>query len=99
MNSKINYTASKNAYQVLRAINHPIRQQIIKQLSESSSMNVTDMYVKMKIEQSVASQHLATLRNAGIITAKRSGKQIFYSINAIRVEQVSHLVTELLNTL
>ena len=43
-------------------------------------MTVTDIYVKLRLEQSVASQHLAILRKAGVVQTERDGKFIFYSL-------------------
>jgi DNA-binding transcriptional ArsR family regulator len=46
-----------------------------------NKMNVTEIYVKLRIEQSVASQHLAILRHEGLVTTERNGKIINYSVN------------------
>ena len=59
---KLDYVAIKTAAMTLRAINHKLRQQIVRLLEEHKRMNVTDIYVKLRLEQSVASQHLAILR-------------------------------------
>jgi DNA-binding transcriptional ArsR family regulator len=44
-------------------------------------MTVSGIYKTLRIEQTVASQHLATLRQAGVVNTKREGKWIYYSIN------------------
>ena len=62
---KIDYLNVKKAALVLRAVNHKLRQQILKTLDENKKMTVTDIYVNLRLEQSVASQHLAILRRAG----------------------------------
>ena len=61
----------KKAAMVLRAINHKLRQQILKLIDESGRMTVTEIYVKLRLEQSVASQHLAILRKAGFVKTER----------------------------
>lgn len=55
----------RKARLVLRAINHKLRQQILFLLHDNQKMNVTSIYEKLRIVQSVASQHLAILRSAG----------------------------------
>lgn len=66
----------------VRALNHPLRQRILQLVKGSRNrMNVTDIYVKLRIEQSVASQHLAILRNARFVSTKREGKTIWYSVD------------------
>ena len=59
-------------------------------------MTVTEMYVKLRIEQSVASQHLAILRRANIVLTKREGKFIFYSVNYARIVELSAFMEEFL---
>lgn len=86
----------KKASMILRALNHKLRQQVIKLLDEHQKMTVTEIYVKLRLEQSVASQHLAILRRAGIVGTRREGKFIFYSINYGRVKEISHFVEEFL---
>lgn len=87
----------KKAALVLRAVNHKLRQQILKQIDEQGRMTVTELYVKLRLEQSVASQHLAILRKAGFVNTDRDGKFIYYSVNANRLQEVNQFVDELLN--
>ncbi len=95
---KLDYVAIKSAAMTLRAINHKLRQQIIKLLEENKRMNVTDIYVKLRLEQSVASQHLAILRRADIVLTERDGKFIHYALNHARIAAVAHFVKELVNS-
>jgi DNA-binding transcriptional ArsR family regulator len=81
---------------ILRAVNHKLRQQILKLLHENGKMNVTSIYVKLRLEQSVASQHLAILRAAGFVDTDRNQKMIFYSVNYDRLNQVQKLCSNLL---
>ncbi len=92
---KIDYYNVKKAALILRALNHKLRQQLIKLIEEEKKITVTEIYVRLKLEQSVASQHLAILRKAGIVTTQRDGKFIFYIINHKRIEEISNFVTQL----
>jgi len=85
----------KKAAMVLRAINHKLRQQILKLIDENGKMTVTEIYVKLRLEQSVASQHLAILRKAGFVKTERDGKFIYYSVNAERLEELNRFVKDL----
>lgn len=71
----------KKAALRLRAINNKLRVTIIQLIHKNGSLMVQDIYRRLKIEQSVASQHLAILRNAQLVITKREGKCIFYSVN------------------
>jgi len=92
---QLDYAELRKAVLVLRAVNHKLRQRIIDLLEEHETMTVTDIYIKLRLEQSVASQHLAILRRAGVVNTERQGKYIHYSLNKDRIEQISQLVEEL----
>ena len=94
---KVDLLNVKKASLVLRAINHKLRQQILKLIDESGKITVTEIYVKLRLEQSVASQHLAILRKAGFVNTERDGKFIYYTINTGRIEELNQFVESLLN--
>lgn len=94
-NVQLDYTELRKAVLVLRAVNHKLRQRIIDLLDGGESMTVTDIYIKLRLEQSVASQHLAILRRAGVVITERQGKFIYYSLNNERLEQIATLVEDL----
>jgi DNA-binding transcriptional ArsR family regulator len=87
----------KKAALVLRAVNHKLRQQILKLIDEQGKMTVTELYMKLRLEQSVASQHLAILRKAGFVKTDRDGKFILYSVNTARINELNKFVEEVLN--
>jgi DNA-binding transcriptional ArsR family regulator len=94
---KIDYLLIKKASLVLRALNHRLRQQIIKMLDEKQKMTVTDIYIQLRLEQSVVSQHLAILRRAGVVQTERDGKYIYYLINYERLAHINDVVNDLLS--
>ncbi len=92
---EIDYHNIRKSAMVLRSLNHKLRQQIIKTIHESKKLTVTQLYVKLRLEQSVASQHLAILRKAGIVSTERDGKFIYYTINFPRIESINKFVGDL----
>lgn len=92
---KLNFHTLKKAVLVLRAINHKLRQSMVELLEQSKKLTVTEIYVKLRLEQSVASQHLAILRRAGVVKTERDGKFIYYSLNKDRISEICDLVEEL----
>jgi DNA-binding transcriptional ArsR family regulator len=94
---KVDLLNVKKAALILRAVNHKLRQQILKLIDEQSRITVTEIYVKLRLEQSVASQHLAILRKAGFVKTERDGKFIYYSVNSSRLEELNQFVESLLN--
>ena len=93
----INFDSLRRSVLVLRAINHQLRQDMIVLLEEAGKMTVTEIYIKLRLEQSVASQHLAILRRAGILKTEREGKFIYYSLNKPRIQEISTFIEDLVS--
>ena len=91
----MDYLKIKKAALVLRALNHKLRQLVLKTIDEHKRITVTELYVKLRLEQSVASQHLAILRKAEIVNTVREGKFIFYTINEERIVDINKFVKDL----
>ena len=94
---KVDLLNVKKASLVLRAINHKLRQQILILIDEQKKITVTEIYIKLRLEQSVASQHLAILRKAGFVNTERDGKFIYYTVNTARIDELNRFVDSLLN--
>lgn len=92
----LNYYEVKKAAMILRALNHEYRQQMLKLIEKEGSITVTDLYVKLHDEQSVVSQHLRILREAGIVKAVRKGKYIYYEVNRQKIESIESCISQLL---
>jgi DNA-binding transcriptional ArsR family regulator len=86
----------KKAEIIIKALNHKLRLQVIRLLHEKDELTVTEIYMKMRIEQSVASQHLAILRRAGIVKTRREGKFIFYNLHVNRIEEIFKIAKTLI---
>lgn len=71
----------EHAAEVMRALTHDLRLQILSFIDKNKNINVNKIYNTLGLEQSITSQHLRILRLANIVTHERQGKQIFYSIN------------------
>lgn len=93
----LNYNEVKKSALVLRAINHKLRQKIMELVATQPNITVTEIYVQLRLEQSVASQHLAILRKAGVLKTTRNGKFINYAVSKERVEQLNEIVKTILN--
>lgn len=95
MKHQIDLNQVKKAQMTLRALNHKLRQEILSIIENKGNMNVTEIYVKLKVDQPVASQHLAILRKANIVYAKRDGKTIWYSVNFDRIKEIETFTKQL----
>ena len=80
----MNDTAAINlskASKILKALSHPMRIKIVEIIGNKGKMCVTEIYKTLNLEQSTASHHLGILKNGGILSSTRKGKQIYYSLN------------------
>ena len=79
-----------------RAINHPLRITMLQLMHKHGAINVQDLYNKLRIEQSVASQHLAILREADLVQTKKDGRYILYAVNYSGIHKQQKLAIRLL---
>ncbi len=63
---------------LLKALSNPVRLQIVHGLLRQGCRNVSCMEKRTGMSQSCISQHLQKLRAAGIVTAERSGNEVYY---------------------
>jgi ArsR family transcriptional regulator len=57
--------------EILRAVAHPLRMKILEFIDEHGNINVNKIYNNLDLEQSITSQHLKILRNAGLVITER----------------------------
>jgi DNA-binding transcriptional ArsR family regulator len=79
---------------LLKALSHEGRLMILCHISEGER-SVTELEDLIGARQSAVSQQLARLRLEGLVTARRDGKTIFYSIADDRVRRVVRLMYEM----
>ena len=77
---------------VLNALDYPLRMQMLKYIHKKGAATVTEIFIALRTEQSVVSQQLRILRETGLVTTKRQGKYIYYSVSLSRVERVNKLI-------
>lgn len=76
-----------------KAIADPKRLLIINELRDGP-MTVGDLAEALQISQSNASQHLAILRERGVVQAERSGTHVSYSLRGEKVVKAVDLLRE-----
>jgi ArsR family transcriptional regulator len=81
--------------QVYKAMAHPKRLEVINLLRESE-LTVGDISRMLAIPQANLSQHLARLRQAGIVKARREKRKIFYRLTSANIVRAQDLVREVL---
>jgi DNA-binding transcriptional ArsR family regulator len=94
--TSLDFLSIKKVNLIFRALNHKLRQQIIRLIDKQGKVSVTEIFVELRLDQSVASQHLAILRRAGLLLTEREGKFMYYKLNQARLEMINQMVVDLL---
>lgn len=81
--------------QMFRVLGDPSRLRILRMLQDGE-MNVTQICKKLKAHQPTVSRHLGIMRMAGLVSTRRSGKMIYYSLKDLRLDAYTRGMRSLL---
>lgn len=70
----------ENVVSFYKALAHPTRLKILNIVKEHDEICVCNINDDLELEQSNVSQHLKILKNSGILTTRREGLKIMYSL-------------------
>lgn len=82
------------AAQLLKAVSHEGRLMILCYLA-TGEKSVTELEQLLHARQAAVSQQLARLRLEGLVSARRDGKTIWYSLSDERAIRILELVYEM----
>ncbi|MEZ5779919.1 MAG: metalloregulator ArsR/SmtB family transcription factor [Paracoccaceae bacterium] len=85
---------AEEASAFLKALAHEGRLMILCHLSRGER-SVTELEVLLSSRQAAVSQQLARLRIEGLVSARREGKAIYYSLRDPKVERLVGLLYEM----
>ena len=71
----------------IRMLGHPERLKMVEVL-EGGEATVSDIQEALELPQAIVSQHLARMRGAGIVAARRDGVRVYYRIVEPKVRQI-----------
>jgi ArsR family transcriptional regulator len=86
----------KDLVQVFKLLSDETRLRVLMYLAREGELHVTALCDKLGQSQPAVSHHLALLRVAGLIEARREGKHNFYSV---RAQHFHRLMTEIFASL
>ncbi len=81
--------------EVCKTLSNPIRLKVINELQDGE-MTVGAMAKKLGIRQAHVSQHLAVLRQRGVVKTRRDGPNIYYGISNPKIVKACGLIREVL---
>jgi DNA-binding transcriptional ArsR family regulator len=76
---------------VARALGDPKRLCVLESLA-SGEVSVGDLAIRVSCQVPNMSQHLAVLRSAGLVTARRDGNTVYYRLSDPRVLEACQLL-------
>src|SRR5262245_14620688 len=79
---------------VFQALAHPTRIAITELLRDEGEVPVSRIYERLGLEQANVSQHLAVLRSKQIVTGRKDGNQVFYSLRDPILGRVLNLMRQ-----
>ena len=86
--------SAKEASEFLKALAHESRLHILCRLADGEK-HVGELEDALDIRQSTVSQQLARLRLEGLVTSRRDGKQVFYSLASDDVRKVIKVLVDI----
>lgn len=77
-----------NENDIFKALADPTRRSIFDKLA-AGSMNASELREGLTISQSAMSQHLAVLRNAGLVREAKQGRFVNYQVDPDGLAQIA----------
>ena len=84
----------ENASKMLKAIAHPVRIAILNYLDGGKRLTVTEIHELLQIEQSTTSHHLGILKDKGVLSSKREGKNTYYFLKHEKLSSIVECVRQ-----
>jgi ArsR family transcriptional regulator len=83
--------------QLFRVLGHPVRIRILELLS-GGERTVGDLQAELQLDSSGTSQHLAALRQHGVLESRRVGTSVYYRLRDPRVSQLLAVARQILSS-
>ena len=84
----LNYQKYFNAAEMLKAIAHPYRLEILRFLENNGFKAVFEIQESTGIEPTLLSHHLNRLKDKGILTSLKEGRYIYYKLALQKITKV-----------
>ena len=84
----------REAAEVLKAMAHAVRLCLVTGLVRCGGCVVREMQQCLGVPQATVSQHLAKLRAAGLVTARRVGKEVRYEVSSVLARRVAEVALD-----
>ena len=88
-------TQARDAANLLRAMSNECRLLVLCHLVESGELSVGQLIDRVGLSQSALSQHLARLREEGLVATRKEAQTVYYRVSDPKAGQLLALLRDL----
>lgn len=91
---KFDKNSCKNEAEIFKALGHPTRLWIVKQLADGQEHCVCEFVEAVGVQFATISQHLTILRQAGILSSDKRGQSVYYRLSCPCILNTLHCLMD-----
>ena len=82
--------------EICKTLSNPKRLEILDILKEREEISVNHLAEILEIPKANTSQHLAVLRQAGVVNTRKDGINVYYSLKSTKISEACSLTLQIL---
>ncbi len=82
--------------ELCKTLSNPKRLEILDILKEREEISVNSLAEMLEIPKANTSQHLAVLRQAGVVNTRKDGINVYYSLKSEKISEACSLTRQIL---
>ncbi|MFH1843877.1 MAG: metalloregulator ArsR/SmtB family transcription factor [bacterium] len=82
--------------ELCKTLSNPKRLEILDILKDQQEISVNGLADRLAIPKANTSQHLAILRQAGVVNTRKDGINVYYSLRSPKISEACQLTREIL---
>jgi ArsR family transcriptional regulator len=79
-----------------KTLSNPKRLEILDILKDENEISVNQLAERLEIPKANTSQHLAVLRQAGVVSTRKDGINVYYSLRSAKISEACALTRSIL---
>jgi DNA-binding transcriptional ArsR family regulator len=87
-----------NVDRVFAALADPTRRQLLEALGQRPGSSATALAGRVPVSRQAVAKHLATLRESRLVTSRRAGKEVLFSVRPDELAATASCMTNLAST-
>lgn len=91
-------TISEDTLSFIKALASEPRMKILLLFTDGQERTVNEIKETLEFSQSTTSEHLTLMKQAGLLTSTRQGKEVFYQPNRAKILYYLDTISNLLKT-